>query len=159
MTSLSNISNEATEENNTTGVMTPILTVEPEKGTALILSNSVERGEQRRGIPIFAKLKTGNNNDLPADTEMELQFERPSDDSPTTVSVPLKNIRPYRSLSIQDQQNRDYIDRVKHELKVSADGDLVISDVDTLYVSINSSEQIDWSNSRLNFDEAAVREV
>ena len=160
MTSLSNISEEATEQTNTTGVLSPILEIQPTRGNMLVIENGVERGQQSRGLPIYASLQDSGGNDLPADTEVQLQFEGPQDDSPTTVSIPLKNIRPYRSLSIADQQNIDWIDRVKHILKnVSANGGLTVSDVDTLYVSINSSTQIDWSNSRLDFDEDAVREV
>jgi len=35
----------------------------------------------------------------------------------------------------------------------------VARDVDTIYVLVDSSSQIDWSNSRLTINEKAVREV
>ena len=154
MVSISNISEVATEQNNTTGVMTPILEVSPRDGTQLIIQSFVNRGEEA-GVPIYADLEDGAGDDLPTNTEMAIQFERPADENPQTVSVSKDNIRPYNALSISEQQNTDFVDRVKHELRGAA---LVLDDVDTMYVVIDSSAQIDWSNSRLQFDESAVEE-
>jgi len=153
---LSNIANEATERTNTTGVMTPILEFQPDDGLMWVIKNAVERGQQARGFPIFAKLQDSSGNDLPADTKMAVQFETPNDDNPQTVSEPKTNIRPYQSLSIQDQQNEEYIDRLKHVLKGSQ---LRVDDVDKMYISIECSTEIDWTNSRLTIDETAVKEV
>lgn len=152
MTSLSNISAIATEETNTTGTMTPILTIEPKDGTFLKIVNQVARGDEM-GVPIYADLRDGGDNALPDDTRVAIRFEAPADDGPTVVSVPLENIRAYNDLSITDQQNEEYVDRVKHELKGSALG---VRDVDKAEVAIESSAQIDWSNSRLQFEEKAV---
>jgi len=154
---LSNISDIATEVQNTTGVDTPILEVQPEDGTELIIRNAVERGEQMRGIPIYAKLYDSNGNELPADTRLMLQFERPADDDATTVSEPFENTRSYRSLDVKEQQNTDYVDQVKHIIKGRG---LVVTDNDTLYFSVDSSEQVDWSQAgtRVQFAEEAVIE-
>jgi len=153
--SISNISSLATELTNTTGVLSNILEVQPEDGTQLIFRNHVERGQQSLGIPIFAELQESAGDDLPLDTRLALQFERPADDNPTVVSEPLDNIRPYRALSVKEQQNEEFVDRVKNVLKGNA---LVVDDVDKMYVALESSAQIDWSNSRLQFDESAVCE-
>lgn len=152
---LSNISTIATEETNTTGELTSILTVTPDDGTNLVLRGAVPRGDQV-GIPIFAKLKDSAGDDLPQDTTIALRYEDPLMDSPQVVSFPQDHIRPYNSLSIQDQQNEEFIDSVKHELKGQA---LVVDDVDVLEVAIESSEQIDWANSQLTFADNAVKEV
>jgi len=152
---LSNISSIATEKTNKTGVLDPILEIQPDDGTKLIIENMVQRGDEM-GLPIFAKLRSGANTQLPQDTTIALQFERPTDDNASTVSEPEENIRTYRRLSIKEQQKEEYVDAVKHMLKAAA---LQVDDVDKLYVSINSSAQIDWNNSELNFDEKAVREV
>ena len=157
MTNISNANSDvATEKTNVTGVLTPILEIDPEDGTTLVVKNGVERGQQSRGVPIYAILEDSNGDPLPRDTEVAIEFQGPTDDKPSVVSVPRQNIRPYNSLTIQEQQNTEYVDRVKHVLNGEA---LVIEDVETAYVSIESSEQIDWSNSRLQFDESAVVEV
>jgi len=155
MSSISNIANEATEQTNTTGVPTSILDIQPEDGTVLVFVNGVQRGDQVQGIPIYADLRDSNDDPLPLDTEISLEFEEPSDNRPSTVSEPRDNVRPYRSLSLKEQQNEEYLDRVKHVLKGPA---LLVEDVDTLSVVIDSSKQIDWSNSRLQFAEEAVKE-
>lgn len=156
MASISNISDVTTERTNTVGVLTPILEIDPEDGTSIVLINAVERGQQSAGIPIIADLRDGANDPLPEDTRVAVEFERPNDDNPTVVSIPFEDIRPYNTLSISDQQNEEYIDRIKHRLKGSA---LEIEDVDSAYISIESSAQIDWANSQLQVVPEAVEEV
>jgi len=153
---LSNISSEATELTNVTDQLTPILEWVPDNGLAWVIENAVERGDQTLGIPIFAELRSGANTDLPQDTTIALGFEGPNDDQPRVVSQKKTNIRPYNSLAIKDQQNEEYIDRVKHVLKGNA---LVVEDVDSFYVLVDASAQISWSDSRLTIDENAVSEV
>jgi len=154
---LSNISSEATEVTNTTGVLTPILELQPEDGLVLILLNMVAKGDEA-GIPIAARLQDSNENDLPLDSDFALGFEAPSDDDFTVVSEVRDNIEPYRQLSLKEQFNERFIDATKTELKGDATR-LVARDVDTIYVLVDSSSQIDWSNSRLTINEKAVREV
>jgi len=156
MASISNISDVTTERTNTVGVLTPILEIDPEDGTSIVLINAVERGQQSAGIPIIADLRDGNDDPLPEDTQMAVEFERPNDDDATVVSIPFEDIRPYNTLSISDQQNEEYIDRVKHRLKAPG---LEIEDVDSAYISIKSSAQIDWANSQLQVVPEAVEEV
>lgn len=154
---LSNISDEATQRTNTTGVMSPILEIQPDDGLAFIIDAMVSRGSEA-GIPIFGGFYDSNGDPLPQDTRVALQFESPNDDDRQTVTEPYEHIRDYNTLDIKDQQNEEYIDAIKHVLKGSK---LVVEDVDKLYVSIESSAQIDWSQagSRLTISENAVREV
>jgi mannose-6-phosphate isomerase-like protein (cupin superfamily) len=58
---------------------------------------------------------------------------------------------------LENVLHTDYVDRVKHVLKGRG---LVVSDEDTLYVTVNSSAEIDWSHpeTRLQFEESAVME-
>jgi len=154
--SLSNISSIATERTNTANELTPILEVNPDNGTTLALLMGVARGEGM-GIPIYAKLRSGANTQLPEDSRLALGFETPQDDQVRVVSEPLHHIRAYRALSLVEQQNTDFIGRVKHHLK-SGSSALVAEDVDTVYVLVDSSAQISWSDSSLTFEENAVRE-
>jgi len=153
--SLSNLSEIATEETNSTGELTPILTVDPTSGTRLALSNSVSTGSAA-GLPIFAAFKDSNDNDLPTDTTLILRVVRPTDDSPVAVATAEDNIGAFNALSIAEQRNEENIDSVKLELK----GQTVnIRDKDILRVELESSTQIDWSNSELYFAREGVEEL
>lgn len=153
--SLSNLSDIATEETNTTGELTPILTVDPSDGTLIRLLNSVSTGDAR-GLPIIAKLKDSNDDDLPTDTKLILRVDKPTTDSPVAVSVAEENIAPWNNLTTAEQRNEENIDSVKIVLKGSA---VNIRDADTLRFEANSSAQIDWSNSELYFVREGVQEL
>ncbi|MFD1588713.1 hypothetical protein ACFR9U_17175 [Halorientalis brevis] len=154
---LSNISDEATQMQNTPGEMTPILELQPEDGLTWLISPNVARGNEP-GIPIFGGFYDSNGDPLPQDTKVALQFEAPNDDDRQTVTEPYRHIRDYLTLDLKDQQNEEYIDAIKHILKGRQ---LVVEDIDTLYVSIQSSAQMDWSQvgSRVTISENAVQEV
>jgi hypothetical protein len=153
---LSNVSSVAEEQQNTTGVLDPILAIQPENGTRLVIQNAVERGQQTLGVPVYGEFRDSDGNPIPLESRLALQFEQPADDSPSVISEPFENVRPYRSLDLKEQQNTDYVDRVKHVLRGKG---LVVGDNDTLYVSVESSAQVDWSNTRVQFAESAVTEV
>lgn len=165
---LSNITTQkvdATERTNTVDELSPILEFQPNDGIALKIRGMVNAGSEP-GIPIYADLQDTDGNDLPVDTAVALEYERPSWDKARTVSHVRDNIRPYNSLSVSEQQNMEHVDQTKHTLKNTdealANGEtpqLHIRDVDKLYVSVDSSEQIDWDNSRLYIDGNAVRTV
>lgn len=154
---LSNISDEATQLTNQTNRMDPILEWQPDDGLTWEITGNVARGSEP-GIPIFGGFYDSNGDPLPQDTKVALQFEAPNDDDRVTVTEKFETIRDYLTLAIKDQQNEEYIDAIKHILKGRA---LVVEDVDKLYLSINSSAQIDWSQSgsRATISENVVREV
>ena len=152
---ISNVSTEATEELNVTGELTPILRVQPEDGLALIFKNSVNRGDEA-GIPLAANLEDSNGNDLPLDSDLALAYKQPGDTRETVVSETRDDIEPYRALSLAQQRKEDFIDATKIELNGAR---LVVRDIDELLVLLDSSAQIDYSNSRLSFNEKAVEEV
>ena len=155
----------ATEKTNVTGVMSPALTFTPNDGLALVLKGLVASG-QERGIPIFMDLRDSNGDPLPEDTEIAFQYEAPRMDQPQTVTHPIDHIRPWNSLTLNEQQDEEYIDRTKIELKNTeealAEGEtptLNVRDIDRLHFSINSSTEIDWGQSRFYIFRNAVRVV
>lgn len=143
--SISHLSSIATQETNTAGVTTPVLEIDPDNGTMLRFLNRVASGDDA-GLPVIAKFKDAANNVLPTDTELIFRVVRPTDDEPMAVSVKADNIAAWNGLSISDQRNEENIDAVKVELKGAA---INVRDKDTLRVEVNSSAQIDWSNSEL----------
>jgi hypothetical protein len=151
---LSNISKEATEQTNTAGLMTTILSITPDDGMVIRVNGNVKKGDER-GVPIYAELRDSNDDPLPDDTEVVLRYKAPSMEEPRAVSVPMKDILTYNIQALKDQQDRDIIDAVKHVLKGRA---LQVRDIDELQVAIDSSTVIDWANSRLHFEENAVDE-
>jgi len=128
---------------------------QPENGLMLQIVGNVARGKEA-GVPVYADLRDSNDDPLPLGTSVRFEFESPGDRQRQAVSEVRDNIQPYRNLSIRDQQDEDYVDSVKVQLLGSA---LNVRDIDTLYVSIESSAQIDWSNSRLYIEGNAVTEV
>lgn len=153
--SISHLSDVATQRTNTTGTTTPVLEVNPEDGTKLKLHNRISTGEAP-GLAVIMKLQDSNGDDLPADTEVILQAERPTDDQPVAVSVKEDNIAAWNGLSTADQRNEENIDSVKIVL---VGGAVNIRDKDVLYVSVNSSAQIDWSNSEFYIVREGVEEL
>lgn len=151
--SLSHLSGEATQQTNTTGVMTPILEIDPDDGTMIRLLQMVLSG---RGLPVYQDLRDGSDNQLPDDTEYLLRVTRPTDDDPVAVSTKEDNIAAWNKLTTAEQQNDENRDAVRLELK----GERInVRYKDTLEVAVNASAQIDWSNSELYFERQGVEEV
>lgn len=152
--SVSHLADEAVQATNAVGILTPILEIEPEDGTLLRLLNRVSNGDAP-GLPIYADLRDSNDAPLPTDTTLILRAVRPTDDDPTAVSVAEKHIAPWNDLTTAEQRDEDNIDSVKIELV----GDRVnIRDKDVLRVDIESSAEIDWSNSEFYFAREGVEE-
>lgn len=155
----------ATEETNVTGQMTPVLTISPDDGLMLIFRGMVAAGSDR-GLPIYADLRDSNGDPLPEDTRIALRYYENGMDQAAVVSHPWDHIRPYRSLTINDQQNEDeYLDQTKHVLKNTdsalSDGvmpQVQVPHVAELQVALDSTAQIDWSQSAVYFDRNAVVE-
>jgi hypothetical protein len=151
---LSNLSDEATEKTNQTGVMDPILEIDPDDGTMLRLLNDALAGEE--GLALYLKLRDSGDNKLPTNTELLLEAERATDDSRRAVSVKNDNISAWNTLSLKEQRDTEFIDQVKVELQGEA---INIRPMDTLYLSLKGSTAIDWSNSEAYFERKGVREL
>lgn len=162
---LSNASEYATEETNVTDVLSPILRFQPTDGLMLIIRGMVSAGSEQ-GFPIYFDLRDSNGDPLPEDTMLAFRYKAPKMDDPRTITHPLDHIRVWNDLSLNQQQDDEYIDRVKTILKNTdaalAEGEIPqvnVRDIDELRVSIKSSAQVDWSQSRFYIDRNAVREV
>jgi hypothetical protein len=153
--SLSHLSDEVTQLTNKTGITDDILEINPGDGTLLRFLNRISTGDAE-GLAIIQKLKDGAGNDLPADTEYILRVERPTDDGKVAVSVKEDNIAAWNGLSTSEQRNEENIDAVKIELNGAA---VNVRDKDKLYVSVNSSAQIDWANSEWYVVREGVEEL
>jgi len=151
---LSHLSDEFTQRTNQPGVTTPIGEINPEDGTLLRFLNRISTGDAK-GLALIMKLKDVDGNHLPADTELIWRVMRPTDDEPTPVSVKEDNIAAWNGLSTSEQRNEENIDAVKIELKGAA---INIRDKDTLRVEVNSSQEIDWSNSEFYVVREGVEE-
>lgn len=152
--SLSHLSEEATQATNTTGVLSAILTAQPNDGVWWQFHNRVATGDAQ-GIPLIMDLRDSSNNQLPVDTEVILRVERAEDDEPNAVSVAEGNIAPWNDLTTAEQRDEDNIDAVKIELK---DNNVNVRDSDTFSVDINSSTAIDWANSEAYFAREGIDE-
>lgn len=145
---------DAEAQTNTPGELTKILSFQPNDGLAMFIAAVVDG---KVGVPVQLDLRDSNGDQLPRDTELVLEYDAPHLDKAVTVSETLANIATYRRLTLKEQQNEDYRDRTRIEL--SNGPYLKIGQNDEFCVSINCSEQIDWTNSRAYIDEAAVEVV
>lgn len=163
---LSNFSDIATEMTNVPAAdeLSPILKISPEEGLALLIKGMVETGSAK-GVPIYADLRDSNDDQLPTDTSIALQYKQKGSDDRQTVSHVQDHIRSYNTLDVDAQQNEENIDAVKHVLKGTEEAldegvmpKIGVRHIDNFYISINSSTKIDWANSRIYVDRNAVSE-
>ncbi|SEN04440.1 hypothetical protein SAMN05216388_1001233 [Halorientalis persicus] len=162
---LSNATTYADERQNVPDVMSPILSFTPDDGLMLVIRGMVSAGSER-GFPIYMDLRDTNGDPLPEDTRLAFKYKAPGMDDAQTVTHPLDHIRPWNALTLEEQQDAEYIDQVKTILKNTDTAlqqgeipDLNVRDIDELRVSVKSSAQVDWDNSRFYIDRNAVREV
>ncbi|WP_306056983.1 hypothetical protein [Natronococcus wangiae] len=141
-------------QENTPDDLTPIMTIVPSEGTLIQIANRVPQGDAV-GLPIYADLRDSNGDPLPVDTTFVLTAAQPGDPRRTPVSLAEDNISTYINKSISEQQSTDHVDATKIELRGKA---VNVRDVDELAVEIESSETIDWLNSKLYFERSGVRE-
>ena len=152
---LGSTSEYVTTEQNSPGRLTPALAISPESGVGLRITNRVEMGE-KRGIPIYMKLVDVDGNPMPIDTEVAVGYEAPTDSNVQVVSDKLDTIQTYRKKDIDQQQDSNNIDSVKHILNAKA---LDVRDVDNAYILIDSDVEIDHAASEIYIEQSAVSEV
>lgn len=145
MSEISNISDNATEAQNSPNTLTPILEYQPEDKVTSLIKNAVQRGQQTRGFPAFAKLYNTNGNLIDPKSRLAFGFEAANADTFQVVSVPFESVRPYNATLLNDQQNGEFIDRFKHKLNAAADQALAVEHAETLYVLLDSPDTIDWN--------------
>lgn len=140
----------------------PIFEVNPERGTFLRFLNRVAKGEEE-GIPIYIKLRDANGDLLPVNTSIKIELEPAGMDKEMVVSETMKSTDQYRTLSLSEQRNSDNVDATKLTLKYpdaapqsGSAPHVDVRDIDSLFVTIESPVQIDWSQSELYIDSNAV---
>lgn len=153
--SVSHLSDVVPQATNTAGVETEILEIVPDDGTMLRFLNRVSTGAAE-GIPVFADFRDSNGDPLPADTSVVITAQRPTDDKPVQVSMQEDNIAAWNQLTTAEQRNEENIDAVKIGLKAGA---IQVRDRDTLFVEIESADEIDWSNSEFYVVRSGVEEA
>jgi len=147
---------------NAPGQMTPILHITPDRGNLIRVLNQVARGDSL-GVPVYMKLKDSNGNDLPVDTVLQWEFSPSNSDSTYRVSRQVSNLGFYNNNTVSEQTDVDKIDRAKQTLTEpefrgqSPVRHLQWTDIEDMFVSINSDAQIDWANSIFEVDPAAVK--
>ena len=155
---------EVTTETNKTGVMDPILKVNPDRGTFLRFFNYVSKGSAS-GLPLYFKLKDSNGNDLPQNTDLQLQAQVAGMNGWMNVSELVQSINYWNTNSLTTQRDKDNVDNVKVDLThPEASGNagtresVDVRDIDTLAVAIDSAAQVDWNKCEFYFDSEAVQE-
>lgn len=155
-------SDHVTTEVNQTGQFDPVLAISPEDdGVGLILANMVDKGDQTEGFPVYIDARDANGDQIPTNSRLAFAYEAPTDNTWTIVSEPFGNVKTYNTKTIGEQQDRENIDQVKHKLDSPKreNARLEIRDVDTAYLLLESSVQIDHAESEFYIDQDAVEEV
>ena len=152
---LGDSSKYVTTETNTPDQLTPVLSINPKEGVGVLLRNRVELGD-KAGIPIYGKFRDADGNPLPANTRVALGYQAPTDENVQVVSDPKSTIASYIKNSISEQQDDRKVDAVKHALKGSG---LEVRDIDEAFVLMDSTAQLDHSQSEIYLEESALAEV
>lgn len=151
-----------TTAQNTAGVPTEILRVDPEDGTFVRFLNRVATGKSA-GIPVYAKFKDSSGNDLALNSSFEFQARRAGHNSWSKVSEVVASIQYWNANSLTKQRNEENVDAVKVGLQypeassqTGAAPTVDVRDIDDFRVVLDSTDVIDWSNSSWYFDSDAV---
>ena len=151
---ISNGSDEAREEQNATGLMTPILAISPEDGTKLQFSNVSIGGS--RGLPLYTDLNVADGSDIANTTELLIATKEPTEEAYTVESEKEDSIHIRNNLSITQQQSEEFNHNITHKLDARS---LTIYQDEELWIMVKSPDQVDWSQSRLKIGREAVQEM
>lgn len=147
---------------NVPGQMTPALRISPDRGNLIRVLNMVSRGEQI-GVPVYMKLKDTDGNDLPVDTTLQWEYSPSNSDSRYRVSRQVSNLAFYNNNTLSEQADVDKIDKAKQTLtEPEFEGQDAVrflqwSDIEDVFVSIESSKEIDWANSIFEVEPSAIK--
>ena len=159
---LGNTTDQVITHQNTAGVRTPILEVSAERGTFTRLLNHVAKGSET-GLPVYFTLKDSAGNLLSMNTSIRFEAEGAGMSDSVKVSEEVETINHWQNNDLTTQRNVDNVDASKIELRYpeispkNGERDHVdIKDTDTLYVTAEAAEVVDWSKSEWYFDSNAV---
>lgn len=154
------------EHTNAAGIdrATPILEIDPDRGTFVRLLNRVDRGEEI-GIPVYMKLRDANGDPLPTNTLLKFEIQRAGGEDTHKISAEVKQISFWNQNDIQTQRNVDNVDAAKIVLEYPEAAEQTgaapfhdVRDIDSAFVSIESAAEIDWTQSEFYIDTSAVEE-
>jgi len=155
---------EVEVQENTPGHMTPIFTVQPERGHWLRFLNSVEKGEEE-GLPIYQHLVDQNGDPMPATTKLVLKARGSQMTEAVRVSELLRNISYYNEYSVKEQRNTENVDGAKIELewpensqKTGTRPHIDITDLEEVQICIESPSVVDPNAIKVFLDSNGVEE-
>jgi len=155
---------EVEVQENVPGVMTPILTVQPDRGHWLRFLNDVAKGSED-GIPLYIDLVDTNGDPMPATTQLVLKARGSQMTEAVKVSELLRTISYYNQHSIKEQRNEEVVDGAKIELewpensqKTGARPHVDITDLEELQLCALSPQVVDPGAFTVHFDTNAVEE-
>lgn len=157
-------SENVTVEANQTGVFSPILRADPDRGTLVRLANSVRAGSEP-GVPVFADFRDSNGDKLPVNSAFRFSVDVAGERQARIVSEEVDNIGAYNRLTLAEQQEEDNIDATKVRLKRPKGSvrnmppAIRFRDVDEFRVELRSSVAVDPANLDFVIDRSATEEV
>lgn len=133
---------------------TEILSVDVDDGLMFqLLQYAVATGSSV-GIPLYMNLRDAADNVLPTNSVLDFQVKLNGETQYQSIlETRIEGIGFWNRHTLSEQQNKDYIDGAKVKL---AGSEVNVRDIDSFRVVLDSSTQIDWSNSTLIVDSDAV---
>jgi hypothetical protein len=141
-----------------------IIEISPDRGLFLRFLNQLQKAGGAVGMPVYLKLRDTNGDHIPANTSAYFALQVQGMEEPTKVSEKRGNLSFYLSNDITTQRDTDNIDGSLFVLTApETDGSdpipkLDVRDIDRLFFKIDSSAEVDWSQSEFYIDTAAVSE-
>ncbi|WP_231184720.1 hypothetical protein [Haladaptatus sp. DYF46] len=150
---------------NSVGHATPIVTIDPERGTFLRFMNRVSKGEQI-GLPLYMKLRDTNGALIPVNSQVDWRIEQVTDDQPIVISEEADNISYWNTNSITTQRDTENVDAVKIPFKTpsvlagpetsDAPKNINVPGTAKLHLYLKSQAQVDWAESEFFVESEAV---
>ena len=153
---------EVETQENVPGVMTPILTIQPDRGHWFRILNNVAKGKED-GLPIYQQLVDQNGDPMPATTKLVLKARGAQMTEAVRVSELLRNISYYNQYSIKEQRNEENVDGAKIELewpenssKTGSRPHIDITDLEEFQICVESPRVVDPNALETYIDSNAV---
>lgn len=149
---LTHTSEEATQETNQTGTMSPILKFAPNDDRVIAVHNGEE------GVPLIGKLYDSNGDLIPADAELMYTLLASGRHIHMPASELQGTYQPWRTLDENQQRDDDrHKDNVR--MRVADGGTVYFRDVDEFRLCLRSDTQVDWSQGSTVYLEEQIEEM
>lgn len=140
-----------------------VVEISPERGLFLRITNAISKAS-RMGVPVYAKLRDTNGNHIPTDSASYFALRVQGMEEPVKVSERRGNVSFYSTNDLTTQRDTDNVDGSLYELQEpeTEGGEPVkalrVRDIDALFFKVESSAEIDWSQSEFYVDSEATEE-